>query len=473
LAQEAAFKYFNLEKYITPEELWKLDENSMTVYVSEFYYGIAEQRKVDLAARRLNKLIAFTIQNDNTKKAYNEEATKVVAHMKSVGKILGNREIDNTMAGAKKKIEEFYVYKSKDKNEIIQSQLSLEALYNGLSMILSQHKRPDYVPPAGCSLKDIEATVAELEVCEQERKIALHAELNRQIKLVRDDEQHSEQFNKLTAWGQEKRAYLETKEQVNSVGIAMYQLATLDAFDDENKNVQETVGAELAQEAKELHSEKYENVARVDARVEEAGKLFAHLSQLSAAKKLVLQDDLAREEFREKVRLMNENHISIHKRLMAWIAVKEAYLNVKEQIDSVVAAQEHISLLEGYDAEKKSMEEAFIKMLRETGKKIKASVYKTEYSSYQFENPEILDQREGEIDSQWENLTKLSTHKRAVLDDDLAREQFKDKLRLKNQQHSDAEDQILKWVKAKEEYLNTKEHIDSVALANVFSSSTI
>lgn len=468
LAQDAAFKYFGLEKYITPDELFKLDENSMTVYISEFYYGIAEQRKVDLAARRLTKLIAFTIQNDNTKKQYNEEVLKLVAHMKEVGKLLGNRQIDNTMAGAKKRIEEFYQYKSKDKNEILQSQLTLEALYNNLSMILAQHKRPDYVPPAGCSLKDIEATVAELEVCEQERKIALHAELNRQIKLVRDDETHLEQFEKLSAWGKEKRAYCETKEDVNSVGIAIYQIATLDAFDVENKGVQETIGADLSAKSDEMAGEKYENIARVAERVQASKELFALLNKLSAAKKLVLEDDLAREEFREKVRLMNENHVNIHKRIMNWVAVKENYLNVKEQIDSVVLAQEHIAIIEGYDAEKKSMEEAFVKMLRETGKKIKASVYQTTYSSYQFENPEILDSREGEVDAAWEKLTQMSTHKHAVLADDLAREQFKDKLRLKNQQHAEAHEQILKWIKTKEDYLNVKEQVDSVALANVY-----
>ncbi len=38
--------YTDLEKYLTPEEITKLDENSMVVYVSEYYYGIAEQRKL-------------------------------------------------------------------------------------------------------------------------------------------------------------------------------------------------------------------------------------------------------------------------------------------------------------------------------------------------------------------------------------------------------------------------------------------
>lgn len=34
-AMEAAFEYFELEKYLEPEDIPKLDENSMVVYVSD------------------------------------------------------------------------------------------------------------------------------------------------------------------------------------------------------------------------------------------------------------------------------------------------------------------------------------------------------------------------------------------------------------------------------------------------------
>lgn len=34
----------------------------MFVYVSEFYYGIAEQRKLDLAAKRIGKVVKLTVE---------------------------------------------------------------------------------------------------------------------------------------------------------------------------------------------------------------------------------------------------------------------------------------------------------------------------------------------------------------------------------------------------------------------------
>lgn len=56
--------------------------------------------------------------------------------------------------------------------------MDLVALYNNLSLILAHNKRPSF-NPSGLTLKDIEAAVKHLEECESERKVALHAELNR------------------------------------------------------------------------------------------------------------------------------------------------------------------------------------------------------------------------------------------------------------------------------------------------------
>ena len=51
-----------------------------------------------------------------------------------------------------------------------------------------------------------------LEQDEQERSVALHAELNRQIKLQKWEEQHIARFAKLQKWVAEKNAYLQHKE---------------------------------------------------------------------------------------------------------------------------------------------------------------------------------------------------------------------------------------------------------------------
>jgi hypothetical protein len=76
-AMNAAETYFQLEQYLTPEEFQQLDENSMVVYVAEYYYGIADQRKVDLAVRRIQKLVSLTEENDRMRSEHNAGALKV------------------------------------------------------------------------------------------------------------------------------------------------------------------------------------------------------------------------------------------------------------------------------------------------------------------------------------------------------------------------------------------------------------
>jgi hypothetical protein len=49
----------------------------MVVYVSEYYSGIAAQRKLDVAARRISKLISTTKHNDALRSEYNERAARL------------------------------------------------------------------------------------------------------------------------------------------------------------------------------------------------------------------------------------------------------------------------------------------------------------------------------------------------------------------------------------------------------------
>lgn len=45
--------------------------------MSEYYYGIAEQRKLDLAARRIDKVIKLTEENDAMRAEYREKAAQL------------------------------------------------------------------------------------------------------------------------------------------------------------------------------------------------------------------------------------------------------------------------------------------------------------------------------------------------------------------------------------------------------------
>ena len=59
--------------------------------------------------------------------------------------------------------------------------------------------------------------------------------------------------------------------------------------------------------------------------------------------------------------------------------------------------------------------------------------------------------------SSWTKLSDLSKAKKARLDDDLAREQFNDKLRGWNASHNDGYVKLKAFIETSEAYLNTEE----------------
>jgi len=469
IAMDAAEKYFGLEQYITPQEVLKLDECGMLVYVSEYFYGIAEQRKIDQAARRIHKVVKFTKTTDAMRAEFADESTKFLERLKKVEAVLEDRTIDNTMAGAKRKLEEFYRYKTEDKNAIMGYQLNLESLYNNLSMLLVQNKRPEFVPPAGLSLKDIEASMLHLEQVEQERKVALHAELNRQIRLVKLNEHHTTLFTKLEAYVAQKMEYLtHCHEGIESIGAAQFALKSLDAFDKECKAIRSSQVESLLTLGAELDREHFEHIADVKER---EAKIIAgfdtDMVNESTTKRPILDDHLARELFKEELRLKGVQHGDRFNKLAAWCTEKEAYLAVREEINSVSDAQLNLRLLDAFDAEFKDQKPHSVDPLKALGQDILTAEYKTQYSEYRYHLADEIREHESCIDDHWVKLAEATAEKRRWLDDSLAREQFKEELRMQASQHHDRFQKLTAWCQEKEAYLAVREEIGSVADAQM------
>jgi hypothetical protein len=345
---DAAQKYFGLEKYLDPADIAKLDNKSAFIYVSEFYYGIAAQRKLDLAARRISKLIDYTQTNDKLRAEYSALSAKLKAHLDKVNAVLGDRTVDNTLSGAKSKLEAYYAFKKDDKTVIVSDFLKLEALYNHLSIRLADHNRPKFNPGEGLSVDEFRTALVALEKLEHERGVELIQELTRQLRLVQVNSQHQARFDKIKAWVTHKTTYLTFKEDVESSGAADYQLNRLASHDDEAAGLKLTSVADLKALGGDLLKEKYEHSDKVAAREAEVDKDLAHLGELSSKKSDILTDDLARNKYKETIALVNLKHVAKHASITQWIEEKKAYLSKKEEINSVNEAQLALSALDSY-----------------------------------------------------------------------------------------------------------------------------
>ncbi len=103
--------------------------------MSEFFYGIAKMRKVDLSCRRISKLVTYTKTNDALKADYQAKAEVLNSTFFKVNAALNDTTVDNTMTGAKAKLAEFASYKQNDKPVIIANFLTCESLLHAISSV--------------------------------------------------------------------------------------------------------------------------------------------------------------------------------------------------------------------------------------------------------------------------------------------------------------------------------------------------
>jgi Ca2+-binding EF-hand superfamily protein len=430
-AMDAANKYFALEKYITPEEFLKLDENGMFVYVSEYYYGIAEQRKLDMAARRITKVIKFTITCDNMRADFAKESSQFKERLLSVEKVLEDRTIDNTMAGAKHKIEEFYSYKHNDKNVLLGLQINLEGIYNNLSMLLANNKRPEFIPPQGLSLEDIGKAMEHLEQVELERNIALHAEYNRQLQLIEEDKNHLLLFQKLNDWINLKTQYLNTKAICDSVGAARFAISTLDAFVNELGDITSTTVKSLQEKTQYLLNEHYEKGEEIAQREQSISAGVTNVGTLSEQMRPVLEDDLARETFRENLRIEVLTYFQKVQGFEGWANEKSTVLAQRDELLSCALCAEQISLLNSLKEDLNDAQNGYIVPIDSKANKIITAKYETQYSSYEYEDKDSVQQGDENCSLRLQQLHQEAGAKEQYLNECLVREEKKEELRLK------------------------------------------
>jgi len=460
-AFDAAEKFFGLEQYLKPSDILKLDDKSMAVFLAEFYYGISEQRRLDLQARRIVKVIRYTVSNDQMKKDYNQQAQALRQRLADLQPTLEKLSIiDNTMAGAKSRLDEFIQYKAKHKGELLAAFLSLETLFGQIFRRLSDGKRPDFVPEEGCSVKALSDTLAEVEVRESKLQLALYEEYNRQIRLANTNTRHSQKSEELRKWAAEKKVYLQTKEQVSSIGIATYQLNVLADFENEFKAIQVTF-AELKKTGEGLAKESFEDIKQTEAREAALAASFEELTNLGADKRAVLEDDLRREEFAEQVRGWDHDHNRKYEKLANFVAEKKAFLETQPSINSVSDAKLALDLLAAYESEKKLVQESNMPDLKALGDKVREAKYETKYSVWVLPDLGKVQKREMEIEAAFQELDLKSSQKLEVLKDAEAREEFRESLIRRNQSHIDKYNIIDKWIKEKNAYLQVKEEIKS------------
>jgi len=215
-AMDAATAWFGMEQYLEPGDIEILDDKSMVIYVSEWYFGITGQKDIFLAANRIGKLIDYTEKNDQLKNEYNERAAKLKQEIVQARGLLETPSIDN-LDNAKARIEAFEQFAQK-KASLTDEFLSIENHFNELAMRLADQQRPNFQPAEGLSIPELRQDFVFLDKQTQEVKSAWHS-----IKL-RLEHRYGVAANDFARW----LKYVSAEAETTSFGFTLDEMKAFD-----------------------------------------------------------------------------------------------------------------------------------------------------------------------------------------------------------------------------------------------------
>jgi len=214
---------------------------------------------------------------------------------------LKERGFDNTFEGAQSKSDEFQHYKTGPKAETAAKRPELERLFTSISTLLNKSHRPEFNPPVGYSLQDIDTQWKALEEQERKKEEDLALELSRQEKLRLLVRRFNSEAEELETWASEKAKYVALREEITTLFKASFSIKLFEAYAADYNSRQPRLKA-LEDLKDQIVSDNYRDTNTIVTRFNELNKKFQALASEAAAKDQYLQAQLDEQQKNENLR---------------------------------------------------------------------------------------------------------------------------------------------------------------------------
>jgi len=252
-------------------------------------------------------------------------------------------------------------------------------------------------------------------------------------------DEHDLIFNDFTnSWYTAKKTYLTTELDIDNLPAALDALNTVHAFIREKERIEASSVAPLKDLGVKIKARKYHKLSHWD--FPDSAKINNHentvdthlheLADLSSKKVEKHEDDVAREKYKEDTQLLVNEHRLVFNEFQSWFATKKAYLTHKENINTLPEALLALNLLNSYIRENERYVSTFVSSLKKLGQTINAREY-NRMTNWVFPESDKINKVASDVDGHLGELHDLCNQKRATLEDDKAREEKKEELRLK------------------------------------------
>ncbi|KAE9418301.1 hypothetical protein Angca_009245, partial [Angiostrongylus cantonensis] len=168
------------------------DEKSIITYVSLYYHHFAKQKTELTGARRVANIVGKLINSDTMEEDYGHISSDLLKWIYETIKQLENRRFPNSLHGMREELGRFNEFRTIEKPPKYKEKGELEALFFTIQTKRKAMGRKQYAPPQGLFMHDIGSAWEKLDRAENDRQLAIIAELQRQERI----EQLAQRFHK-------------------------------------------------------------------------------------------------------------------------------------------------------------------------------------------------------------------------------------------------------------------------------------
>ncbi|CAI2353897.1 unnamed protein product [Caenorhabditis sp. 36 PRJEB53466] len=217
-AFDVAEKKLEIARLLDAEDVdvTRPDEKSIITYVSLYYHHFAKQKTEMTGARRIANIVGKLMDSETMEDDYEHISSELLNWIRVTIKTLESRRFPNSLNGMRDEHAKFNQFRTSEKPPKYKEKGELEALFFTIQTKRKAMSRKQYQPPQGLCMHDIESAWAQLDYAENERQVAIIAEMQRQEKL----EQLAQRFHKKAklrdSWLRSVQAVLEEMEHGRS-----------------------------------------------------------------------------------------------------------------------------------------------------------------------------------------------------------------------------------------------------------------
>ncbi|XP_067847419.1 spectrin beta chain, non-erythrocytic 1-like isoform X2 [Heptranchias perlo] len=294
-------------KLLDPEDVFteNPDEKSIITYVVAFYHYFSKMKALAVEGKRIGKVLDNAIETQKMIDKYEQLASDLLTWIEQTIIVLNSRKFANSLTGVQQQLQAFNTYRTVEKPSKFQEKGNLEVLLFSIQSRMRANNQKVYTPHEGKLISDINRGWERLEKAEHERELSLRNELIRQEKL----EQLARRFDRKALM---RETWLCENQRLVSQDNFGYDLPAVEAAMKKHEAIEADIAAyeervqTLVDVSKELETENYHDVKRINARKDNIMRLWEYLLELLNARRARLEMNLALQKiFQEMLHIID------------------------------------------------------------------------------------------------------------------------------------------------------------------------